>query len=87
MQAVPSAAYTRDSVPSGGMAELRSSYFGYFGTRVITSDSTVVHRVTGGTIPSYVGTHQRRNCRFRGDTLSISADEPWSCRKLVPVRQ
>jgi hypothetical protein len=51
----------------------------------VTSDSTVIHHVTGGTIPSYTGTDQRRNYRFRGDTLSISADEPFSCRKLVRV--
>ena len=76
MRAVPSAAFTRDLVPFGGVAELRSSYVGYFGTHVIAADSTVVHRVTCGTIPSYVGTDQRRNYRFRGDTLSINADEP-----------
>jgi hypothetical protein len=86
MRAAPSGAFTRDSVPLRGMAELRTSYFGYFGSYTVTSDSTVVHHVRGGTIPSYVGTDQRRNFRFRGDTLSISADEPWSCRKLVRER-
>lgn len=86
MRASPSGAFLRDSIPLGGMAELRSSYFGYFGTYTITSDSTVVHRVTGGTIPSYIGTDQPRNYRFRGDTLSIGSDEPWSCRRLVRVR-
>ena len=86
MRAAPFVAFTKDSVPLSGMAELRTSYFGYFGTYTVTSDSTVVHHVRGGTIPSYVGTDQRRNFRFRGDTLSISADEPWGCRKLVRER-
>jgi hypothetical protein len=85
MRAAPSGAFRSDSIPLAGMAELRSSYFGYFGTYTVTSDSTVIHHVTGGTIPSYIGTDQRRNYRFRGDTLSISADEPFSCRKLVRV--
>jgi hypothetical protein len=83
MRAAPSAAFNSDSIPLRGMAELRASYFGYFGTYTVTSDSTVVHHVRGGTIPSYIGTDQRRNFRFRGDTLSISADEPWGCRQLV----
>jgi len=85
MRAAPSGAFLRDSVPLIGMAELRTSYFGYFGTYTITSDSTVVHHVTGGTIPGYIGTDQRRNYRMRGDTLSIGGGEPWSCRKLVRV--
>jgi hypothetical protein len=86
MRAMPARFFTQDSVPFGGMAELRTSYFGYFGSYTITSDSTVVHHVRGGTIPSYNGTDQRRNFRLRGDTLSISGDEPWSCRKLVRER-
>ena len=87
MRATPSAAFRQDSIPLGGMAELRTQYFGYFGTYTITSDSTVVHHVAGGTIPSYVGTDQRRNYRIRGDTLSIGGSEPWGCRTLVRVRQ
>ena len=83
MRAAPFVAFTKDSVPLSGMAELRTSYFGYFGTFTVTSDSTVVHHVRGGTIPSYVGTDQRCNFRFRGDTLSISGNEPCGCRKLV----
>lgn len=86
MRAAPSEAFTRDSVPLRGMAELRTQYFGYFGTYTVTSDSTVVHHVAGGTIPSYIGTDQRRNYRIRGDTLSIGGSEPWGCRKLVRVR-
>ena len=86
MRAAPSVAFTSDSVPIRGMAELRASYFGYFGTYTVTSDSTVVHNVRGGTIPSYIGTDQRRNFRFRGDTLSISEHETWGCRALVRER-
>ena len=86
MRAAPPKAFTSDSVPFSGMAELRTSYFGYFGSYTVTSDSTVVHHVRGGTIPAYIGTDQRRNFRFRGDTLSIGDREPRSCRKLVRVR-
>jgi len=86
MRAAPSGAFTRDSLPLAGMAELRTSYFGYFGSYTITSDSTVIHHVTGGTIPSYIGTDQPRNYRIRADTLSIGGAEPWSCRKLARVR-
>lgn len=86
MRATPSGAFLQDSVPLGGMAKLGTSYFGYFGTCSITSDSTVVHRMTGGTIPSYIGTDQRRNYQIRDDTLSIGDGEPWSCRKRVRVR-
>ena len=52
MRAAPFVAFTKDSVPLSGMAELRTSYFGYFGTYTVTSDSAVVHHVRGGTIPS-----------------------------------
>lgn len=83
MRAAPSDAFTKDSAPLSGMAELRNSCFGYFEPYAVTSDSTGVHHVRGGTIPSYVGTDQQRNFRFRGDTLSISADEPWGSRALV----
>ena len=86
MRAAPSGAFIQDSVPLRGMAEVRTSYFGYFGTYTVTSDSTVVHHVVGGTIPTYIGTDQRRNFRFRGDTLSLSADEPWGCRQFVRER-
>jgi hypothetical protein len=86
MRAVPVGAFTSDSVPLSGMAEVRTQYFGYFGTYTVTSESTVVHHVRGGTIPGYNGSDQRRNFRFRGDTLSISEHDPWACRKLVRVR-
>jgi hypothetical protein len=79
-------AFAKDSVPFSGMAELRNAYFGYFGTYTITSDSTVVHHVVGGTIPDYIGTDQRRDYRIRGDTLSIGVGEKLSCRRLIRVR-
>ncbi len=79
-------AFAADSVALAGMAEVRGSYFGYFGTYTVTSDSTVVHHVTGGTIPSYVGTEQRRDFRIRGDTLSIGVAPVPACRRLIRVR-
>jgi len=67
-------------------------YFGYFGTYTITSDTTVIHHVTGGTIPSYIGTDQHRNYRIRAggagapDTLSIGGDiRTLRCRKLIRI--
>jgi hypothetical protein len=86
MRAAPSGAFMKDSIPLAGMSELRSSYFGYFGSYTVTSESTVVHHVTGGTIPSYIGTDQHRQYRIRADTLSIGGIDPSSCRKLVRVR-
>jgi hypothetical protein len=47
----------------------------------------VVHHVTGGTIPSYIGTDQLRDSRIRGDTLSIGTGGLRSCRRLIRVRQ
>ena len=71
---------------------LLDGYFGYFGTYTITSDSTVIHHVLGGTIPSYIGTEQYRHYRIRSgganapDTLSIGGN-PASlhCRKLIRI--
>ncbi len=86
MRTPPSGAFLQDSVPLAGMAELRTSYFGYFGTYTITSDTTVVHHVAGGTIPGYIGTDQRRDYRIRGDTLSIGVGVLPACRRLIRVR-
>lgn len=86
MRTPPSGAFLQDTVPFAGMDELRDSYFGYFGTYTITSDTTVVHHVTGGTIPSYIGTDQHRDYRIRGDTLSIGVGVPPACRRLIRVR-
>lgn len=66
--------------------ELLASYMGYFGTYTITSDSTVIHRVRGGTLPSYIGTEQLRFYRIRGDSLTIGGSkDTWPCRVLVRV--
>lgn len=87
MRTPRSAAFSKDSLPLLGMAEVRESYFGYFGTYTITSDTTVIHHVVGGTIPSYVGTDQHRGYRIRGDTLSIGGESvPPGCRRLIKVR-
>ncbi|MFN8573948.1 MAG: lipocalin-like domain-containing protein [Gemmatimonadaceae bacterium] len=62
-------------------------YFGYFGTYTITSDSTVIHHVQGGTFPSYNGTEQARVYRIRGDSLTIGSSQvTWPCRLLLRVR-
>src|SRR5687767_13063740 len=67
--------------------QLFSSYLGYYGTYTITSDSTVVHHVVGGTVPSYTGTDQARVYRIRGDTLTIGGNRvTWPCRVLLRVR-
>jgi hypothetical protein len=79
-------AFAADSVALAGMAEVAESYFGYFGRYTVTSDSTVIHHVTGGTLPGYVGTDQRRNYRIRGDTLSIGGNPVPGCRRLIRVR-
>jgi hypothetical protein len=63
--------------------DLLDAYFGYFGTYTITSDSTVVHHVEGGTFPSYVGVAQGRDYRIRGDTLTIGNRVTWPCRVLL----
>ncbi len=86
MRTPPAGAFVRDSVPISGMRELRNSYFGYFGRYTITSDTTVVHHVQGGTIPEYIGTDQPRTYRIRGDTLSIGSPPVPGCRRLIRVR-
>lgn len=78
-----------DFAPTGPEARaLLQGYFGYFGTYTITSDSTVVHHVIGGTIPSYIGTDQLRYYRIRPgnpDTLSIGGYPVPMCRILIRV--
>lgn len=67
---------------------MQESYFGYFGTYTVVSDSIVIHHVTGGTLPSYVGTDQPRRYHIRGangDTLAIGGVS-MRCRVLVRVR-
>ena len=74
-----------DEAPSHAeQRALFASYMGYFGRYTITSDSTVVHHVTGGTMPSYNGTDQARVYRIRGDTLTIGGSQrTWPCRVLL----
>ena len=70
---------------------LLDGYFGYFGSYTITSDSTVIHHVSGGTLPSYIGSDQRRYYRIRAgglnapDTLSIGNYASLRCRRLIRV--
>jgi hypothetical protein len=63
-------------------------YLGYFGRYTITSDSTVMHHVEGGSLPSYARTEQRRRYRLIGaqrDTLALGDLLP-GCRVLVRER-
>ena len=78
-----------DDHPTGReRRELLEAYFGYYGTYTITSDSTVVHHVLAGTIPSYIGTDQPRLYQIRGDTLTIGGSRTtWPCRALIRVRE
>jgi hypothetical protein len=59
----------------------------YFGRYTVTSDSTLIHHVEGGTIASYIGTDQGREYRITGprrDTLAVGDLHP-GCRVLVRV--
>ena len=63
---------------------LFDGYMGYFGTYSITSDSTVIHHVSGGTLPSFIGTDQPRLYQVRGDTLTLGGSRlTWPCRVLL----
>jgi hypothetical protein len=74
-----------DDQPTGAESRaLLDSYMGYFGRYTVTSDSTVIHHVEGGTLPSYIGTDQARVYQIRGDTLTIgSSRRTWPCRVLL----
>ena len=85
MRTPPTGPVAGDSVRLRNLAELRPYYFSYFGTYTITSDTTVIHHVQGGTFPDYIGTDQQRAYRIRGDTLSIGAPL-FPCRVLIRVR-
>lgn len=89
---IPPFAAGDDSPTDAERRTMLDGYFGYFGTYTITSDSTVIHHVAGGTIPSYAGTEQRRQYRIRvgglnaPDTLSIGGNRlALRCRKLIRV--
>ncbi len=75
-----------DRLTDAERRELFDAYFGYFGMYTITSDSTVVHHVQGGTSPRFIGTDQERVYRLRGDTLTIGGSRvTWPCRLLLGV--
>jgi hypothetical protein len=85
MRTPPSGPLAGEPVQLNSLADLRPFYFGYFGTYSILSDSTVVHHVTGGTFPDYIGTDQPRRYVIRGDTLSIGAPL-FLCRVLIRAK-
>jgi len=85
MRTPPSGPLVGEPVHLNSLAALRPFYFGYFGTYSILSDSTVVHHVTGGTFPDYIGTDQPRRYVIRGDTLSIGAPL-FLCRVLIRAK-
>jgi hypothetical protein len=85
MRTPPSGPLAGAPVQLPSLAALRPWYFGYFGTYTITSDTTVIHHVHGGTFPEYIGTDQRRTYHIRGDTLDIGAPS-FPCRILLRVR-
>lgn len=75
----------KNAAPVGSLA----NYFGYFGTYTITSDTTVIHHVVGGTIPRYIGTDQPRQFRIWGanaDSLTIGGPAVFHCRLLTRIR-
>mgnify|MGYP000931810934 CR=1 FL=1 len=58
--------------------------FGYFGTYSVDSiHSVVIHHVTGGCLPYYIDTDQKRLFTLEGDTLIIGDNKTW---KRVLVR-
>ena len=85
MRTPPSGPLAGEPVHLNSLGGLRPFYFGYFGTYSILSDSTVVHHVTGGTFPDYIGTDQPRRYIIRGDTLSIGAPL-FLCRVLIRAK-
>lgn len=69
-----------DCKPGSDEADLNAlldlyCYFGYFGTYEIRNDSVVVHKPTGGTLLSYIGTDQPRSYEVRGDSLWLERSE------------
>lgn len=65
----------------------REGYLGYYGTYTITSDSTVTHHITGGNLPSFIGTEQQRVFRISGarrDSLALGLVSV-GCRVLLRV--
>ena len=63
----------------------RTYALGYFGTYSVDNEKMIVtHHVTGGTIPEYIDTDQRRPFTIRADTLTIGDNKTWR-RVLVKV--
>lgn len=89
MRTPPIPRFVTDTAPSNTeLQALFHSYFGYFGTYTVTSDTTVVHHVLGGDMPQYIGTDQRRPYWIWGahrDSLSIGSRRGRACRLLVRV--
>ena len=57
--------------------------FGYFGTYSIDfGKSVITHHVTGGSLPWFINTDQRRPFTLKGDTLFIGDNKTWK-RVLV----
>lgn len=61
--------------PDVEVARAARSFFAYAGTWHL-DDEVVVHDVTHGLDPGFVGTQQRRRVDLDGDLLVLSADEP-----------
>ena len=64
---------------------LRKYAVGYFGTYTLDKEkSTVIHHVTGGSIPEYINTDQSRPYILKNDTLVIGDNRTWK-RVLIKV--
>jgi hypothetical protein len=49
-------------------------YLGYYGTyEILPHEQTVIHRLTGSSLPHWVGTEQVRGYEFSGRRLTLSA--------------
>ena len=75
-------------LPADAARGLADGHVAYFGRYTVESDSTLIHHVEGGSLPSYIGTDQHRAYRISGarhDTLAIGDVHP-GCRVLVRVQ-
>ena len=68
------------------LTTLRQKYaVGYFGTYTVDKEKgMVIHHVTGGTIPEYINSDQRRPYILKNDTLVIGDNKTWK-RVLIRV--
>jgi hypothetical protein len=69
-----------------GIMTFRRKYaLGYFGTYTVDKENgMVIHHVTGGTIPEYINSDQRRPYILKNDTLTIGDKKTWK-RVLIRV--